>query len=197
MSGWDISKVAFVDIETTGLDPETDHIWEIAVIVDNIEHCWQQMLPEMHDGEPDWGCVSDWVLDNTQIRDVYNHEKALHPMSSVARFVELVKGRHLVGACPWFDSERLHRVLLQQFDGGPRGLPWHHHLIDIEQLMFATLIFADPTFVPVLPYDISDMCARIGVNSDEFIPKHSALVDTRWAKTVFERIVTRSCFPTL
>ena len=31
---YDPSQVAFIDTETTGLDPEDDYIWEIAVIVD-------------------------------------------------------------------------------------------------------------------------------------------------------------------
>ena len=42
-------NVAFVDTETTGLDPERNPIWEIAVIIpdgpDAGEHVWQQRLP--------------------------------------------------------------------------------------------------------------------------------------------------------
>ena len=42
-------NVAFVDTETTGLDPERNPIWEIAVIIpdgpDQGEHVWQQQLP--------------------------------------------------------------------------------------------------------------------------------------------------------
>lgn len=42
-------NVAFVDTETTGLDPERNPIWEIAVIIpdgpDHGEHVWQQRLP--------------------------------------------------------------------------------------------------------------------------------------------------------
>ena len=42
-------NVAFVDTETTGLDPERNPIWEIAVIIgdgpDAGEHVWQQQLP--------------------------------------------------------------------------------------------------------------------------------------------------------
>lgn len=126
-------NVAFVDTETTGLDPERNPIWEIAVIIpdgpDAGEHVWQQQLPLnspstngsdrmfiidragslpiIADGEraPRYSAnINRWVLDNTRFADDYDHDTALRPDDSIERFARLVEGRHLVGAVPSFDE---------------------------------------------------------------------------------------------
>lgn len=218
---YDQTKVAFVDIETTGLDPELDYIWEIAVIVDGVEHCWQQQLPGT-DGEPARGgshwstFVSEWVRENTRILDAYDHAAALLPFDSIERLESLVRGRHLVGACPWFDSERLHRV--QRRESDHLDLLWHYHLIDVENLAVGYLrgmrdavgriqaagtptpreviaVFAygdlpvDQFDETVLPWKSTDLSRALGVDPADFEPKHSALADARWAKALYERMM--------
>lgn len=127
---YDPSLVAFVDVETTGLDPEHDAIWEIAVIVDGFEVVWQQTL-------------TDRQIDNvhpeaariTNFYERYKAEETTPPSSSIRRLISLVEGRHLIGACPWFDSDRLHRLVLGDIRRTlGRQLPWHYHLIDVENL---------------------------------------------------------------
>jgi len=199
---YDASQVAFVDTETTGLDPELDYIWEIAVIVDGVEHVWQQRLPE-YDGGPDWTLVTDWVRENTRILDAYDHAAALLPFDSIERLESLVRGRHLVGACPWFDSERLHRAQLRESDH--RDLLWHYHLIDVENLAVGYLagvrqgyaemgmpwsrIGEEMVAVPELPWKSVDLSRALGVDPADFEPKHSALADARWAKAIYEKIM--------
>lgn len=201
---YDQTKVAFVDTETTGLDPETDHVWEIAVIVDGEEHVWQQQLPglDFPDFGPDWSVVSDWVLENTRIKQDYNHIAAYDPSVSIDMFVNLVRGRHIVGACPWFDSERLHRVSLAHNES--RDLPWHYHLIDVENLAIGYLTglregmilegypqdVADRDApVPGLPWSSTELSLALDVDPAQFEPKHSALADARWAKALYEAIM--------
>ena len=204
---YDQTKVAFVDIETTGLDPELDYVWEVAVIVDGVEHVWQQRLPGT-DGEPARGgahwstFVSDWVLENTRIVDAYDHAAALDPVESIDRFCNLVDGRHLVGACPWFDSERLHRLILAHIVPIERLHPWHYHLIDVENLAVGYIhgvnAGVDGTGgtggiggmpVPGLPWKSVDLSRALGVDPADFEPKHSALADARWAKALYERMM--------
>ena len=178
-------SVAFVDTETTGLDPELDYVWEIAVIIDDDEHVWQQKLPEL-DGGPDWSYVSEWVRENTGIVERYDHGHALSPANSIDRLAVLVRGRHIVGACPWFDSERMHRVALEH--SASRDLPWHYHLIDVEALAVGFL--AARGLVPELPWDSRELSRLVGVDSEDFLPVHHALTDARWAKAIYDRITS-------
>jgi DNA polymerase III epsilon subunit-like protein len=198
---YDASKVAFVDTETTGLDPEHDYIWEIGVIVDGEEYVWQQRLPEL-DGGPNWELVSDWVLENTRIVDTYDHEAALTPEHSIDNLIRIIGDRHMVGACPWFDSERLHRVHLT-VDPPRRDLPWHYHLIDVETLAVGYLqgrldyeervaldaIRSRVKITDELPWRSTDLSLAVGVDPADFEPKHSALADARWAKALYEKIM--------
>lgn len=197
---YDPSKVAFVDTETTGLDPERHRVWEVAVIVDGDEHVWQQQLagnPRCCNDEAcpyNWRDVDLWVLEHTGIMDRYDHATALAPWESIMRFVNLTRGRHLVGACPWFDSERLHRALLGFPDhtGRSRDLPWHYHLVDVETLavgaMFARAHDLDDVSLS-LPWESESISRVLGVEPPTGSHRHNALADARWAKQVFEAIV--------
>lgn len=174
---YDASKIAFIDTETTGLDAAVHHVWEIAVIVDGNEHTWQQRLrePAIRDADPH-------ALALTGFDERYNAAKAVPPPESIDRFSQLVAGRHLVGACPWFDEQRLAMWL------APGSTPtWHYHLIDVEALAVGYLT-ADDTWSPLLPWDSKDLSRAIGVDPDQFT-QHTALGDARWAKAMFEAIM--------
>lgn len=200
---YDQTKVAFVDTETEGLDPGMHGIWEIAVIVDGEEHCWQQRLwPDpsplsffglefastraIFERQVEAGAIDQWVLDNTGLADRYDHATALDPGASIERFVELTRGRHLVGACPWFDSERLHRLVRGYLPS--RDLPWHYHLIDVETLVVgATRMTTGDDMA--LPWSSDELSERAGVTPLPPEERHTALADARWAKAIFERVM--------
>lgn len=187
---YDPSKVAFVDIETTGLDPEYDAIWEIGVIVDDQPVVWQQMLSdrEIDNVHPDAARI-------TKFYDRYDASTALTPARSIRRLMNLVGDRHMVGACPWFDSERLHRVILRDRLGQiPRELPWHYHLVDVENLAVGFLM-ARGEFdgkVP-FPWKSRELAKMLGVDQDqlraEWGQEHSALADAEFARRMFEAVV--------
>lgn len=198
---YDPTQVAFVDTETTGLDPVRDPIWQVAVIVDEVEHVWQQKLPveRYAPGTPDpffmWP-EDSWVLENTTIRATYDHASALQPYESIDRFSDLVRGRHLIGACPWFDSERLHRLHLNTRTAGESRLhSWHYHLIDVETLMVGALTgrrhaLTQGLFSQMeLPWRSREMSLLVGVDPQQFGSAHDALNDARWAKACFEAVV--------
>lgn len=209
-------NVAFVDTETTGLDPERNPIWEIAVIIpdgpDAGEHVWQQRLPLLPSkathsvaffvAGAGWLPVIDsgrvprssanvnrWVLDNTRFADDYDHDTALRPDDSIERFARLVEGRHLVGAVPSFDEERLRRLYRRWVDPTATRFPWHYHLIDVEAMMVGFLL-GDPEgdWRLPLPWKSDDLSAAIGITPPDK-DRHTALGDARWAKAIYERIV--------
>lgn len=203
---YDASKIAFVDTETTGLDVEYHVVWEIAVIADGHEHVWQQKVGKsgMFNADPEAS-----KLTNFELR--YQDDDALSPEASIAMFDGLTQGRHLVGACPWFDSERMHRThraFVHNYDQGStsrdgyythRRHPWHYHLIDVETLTVGYMMGQEPHDKhpditqafdkTALPWKSEELSRYLGVEPDDFQPKHSALADARWAKAMFEAIM--------
>lgn len=177
-------SVAFIDTETTGLDPVKHRIWEIAIILPDGpeagEHCWQVRVPPGYD-------VDQWVLDNTRFSQDYNRDTAETVTETVLRFTELLNGRHLVGAVPSFDEERMRGMLVDFFYPQPIHLPWHYHLIDVEALAVGWLAARGETVE--LPWDSDELSRLVGVIPPEGDDRHTALADARWAKAIYDRIV--------
>lgn len=175
-------SVAFIDTETTGLDPDIHPIWEIAVIVDNVEHVWQQCLSAdaLADADP-------YAAQLTKFDERYDVDSALTREESMIHFCELVGGRHLVGAVPSFDEERLRRQYVELFEF-PGRFPWHYHLIDVEALAVGFLSARYPRWSPNLPWKSHDLSARFGIVTPKE-DEHTALGDARWAKRMYEEIV--------
>lgn len=185
---YDPSKVAFVDIETTGLDPEYDAIWEIGVIVDDQPVVWQQLLTDrqIDNVHPDAARI-------TKFYDRYDPETALTPARSIRRLMTLVGDRHMVGACPWFDSERLHRMILRDRLGElARGLPWHYHLVDVENLAVGFLMARGDFDKMPFPWKSRELAKMLGIDQDqlreEWGQEHSALADAEFARRMFEAV---------
>lgn len=186
---YDPSKVAFVDIETTGLDPEYDAIWEIGVIVDNQPVVWQQLLTDREIDN-----VHPKAAEITGFHTRYDPSTALTPLRSITRLMSLVGDRHMVGACPWFDSERLHRLILRAGGGIlPRELPWHYHLVDVENLAIGFLMARGDFEKVPFPWKSREIAKMLGVDQDklreEWGQEHTALADAEFARRMFEAIV--------
>lgn len=177
-----MTGVAFIDTETLGLDPECHPIWEIAVIVDGVEHCWQQKVSDaqLHGAD-------QFALDLTRFHERYSHYEALITQDSLPRLAELVDGRHWVGAIPSFDEERVRRAWLGHM-GRPldNRWPWHYHIIDVEALAIGWLC-AKGIELP-LPWDSNELTECLGLDPPPESERHSALADARWAKAIYERI---------
>lgn len=140
--------------------------------------------------------ITRWVVENTGITERYDHRRALSPFASIERFADLVDGRHLVGAVPSFDEERLRRLYRQYVDEHATRLPWHYHLIDVEALAVGYLAglaefqgydaFAG---LPSLPWSSDDLSRALGVEPPAAEKRHSALTDARWARRIYENII--------
>lgn len=215
---YDPTTIAFVDTETTGLDPEVDRIWQIAVIVwDSAtaqwsEHTWQQELPLVYvmpgtnTDDPNivgnasptaW--ASDWVKANTRLLADYDHDAALTEDRTEWMLRELLTGKHIVGAVPSFDADRLHRLIRRvDPERWATSTPWHYHLIDVETLMVGFgrgvstsggkgWIGKQPW--ENLPWSSTDLSRWCEVEPDLFGPAHDALNDARWARACYEAVM--------
>lgn len=175
----DQTKLAFVDTETTGLDPDLHQIWEVGLIVDEEPRRW--FLPV------DLGRADPIALRIGQFHERYP-DTAVTGLATVAafsaEFAALTRGRHLVGAVISFDEERLRR-LLKANGACPE---WHYHLIDVEALAVGFIVGRGLEYVaPTLPWDSSELSRSVGVDPDAF-DKHTALGDALWAKGIYEAV---------
>jgi len=173
---YDPTKVAFGDSETLGLNPHLHPIWELAIILPDTgdEHIWQVRPTPTEVSAADPIAVRISGFDKR-----YDDAAALRKGETVDRFSELLRGRHIVGAVPSFDEERL-RLMYLSVHGMHDRFPWHYRLVDVESGMLAKL--------GVGPGQEPDaLAALLGVTVHP--DKHSALGDARWVRAVFEALV--------
>lgn len=172
--------LVFLDTETTGLDPFTDHIWEIAAVIvaDGAVTEYQMFV------EHDVDLVA--ALPDAYRRD---HATRYDPTAAVsaadaARTVrEWFTGRrHLAGANPAYDAAMLAHLMHHTGVGQP---PWHHHLIDVETLAVAYLSSRGHRID--LPWRSDDLAAATGLpmtlpDGQPRYARHTALDDARWTR---------------
>lgn len=166
-----MGDVVFVDTETTGLDPDQHEIWEVA-LVDADGRTFEWMLPV------DLGRADPAALRIGRFHDRWQASMAESDATVFAKqFVDLTRGKHLVGAVISFDAERLWR-LLRSNDQCPM---WHYHLVDVEALIAGKL--GQPP-----PWSSEDLSRAVGVDPSDF-NRHTALGDALWVKAQYEAVM--------
>lgn len=191
-----MTNLAFVDTETTGLDPDVHQLWEVALILRDDEGTETERLWQL---PVDLGRADPFALNIGQFYERRNENSDLsHPADFAQDFADLTWGAHIVGAVPSFDEERLRRFLRSH--GACPG--WHYHLIDVEVLAVGRLMgYAlswgvetpqgkDAIELATPPWDSSKLSRGIGVNPDAF-EKHTALGDARWAREIYDVVMSK------
>ena len=186
---YDQTKVAFVDTETLGLNPEIHPVWEIAVIVDGVEHCWQQAVVEqvIKRAQPE-------AVECNGFHQRYDPSSAMTRGESVKLFADLTVGRHLIGCNPAFDGTRMETSLRAWWGLDP---VWHYRMRDINSMMHGYLCAHSRHLAaqgvnlddPEPPFSSSELSAALAVKQEDFEPRHTALADARWAKACYEAMV--------
>lgn len=203
-----MSRLIAMDTETTGLDPRTERVWEIAMIdIDTqAEQVYtiqppQQVVDDMHPkaaevnryhertSAEDWnwdiGDGISWGAFKGVFEDLYNW---LHEA-------------HVLGAVPDFDTRFLDSMFRLYEMPIPR---WHYHLIDIETMAFGwlhgrsaqaeaewkaenELITATRPKI-TLPWDSDELSAACGIHPPDGAHRHTALGDARWVASWWYRL---------
>ncbi|WP_185932510.1 3'-5' exonuclease [Streptomyces sp. WAC 01325] len=196
---------AFVDVESTGLDPVLHEVWEIAVILrhdgQDEEHTFRIHPENFISADPEALRINryfervaapDWVWDDreTAARQLHN----------------LLDGAVLIGSNPAFDAEMFAQLLGEYFDQ-PR--PWHYRTIDTATLAVGSLYGraaertrhdCDATWYSKVaravgwPWKSHDVSRHIRIEPPAPEVRHTALADAAWARDVFDAVTVPDAF---
>jgi hypothetical protein len=181
-----MSDLVFMDTETLGLQPEAP-VWEFAAIrrsVDGTEqefHCFIDHYPL-----PWIDSLPDEFADD--YRNRYNPEKAKTQWDALEMVRYATRGATVVGAVPNFDTERLQRMLVRmRLDCGGSYMPWHYHLVDVENLAVGFLAGRGKILPP--PWKSDELSKAIGVDPEQFA-RHTAMGDVLWVQAQYDAIMS-------
>lgn len=190
--------LAFVDCETTGLDPFLHDAWEIAVILRSDGHDEEhvfRILPDLSSADPQALQINRY------------HERTSHPdwawddrRTAATRLYAVLDGAAIVGSNPAFDAEMITHLFGRYFNQ-PR--PWHYRTVDIVTLAVGSLYGrasewtrkeCDATWYGKVaravgwPWKSHDVSRHIEIEPPAPDVRHTALGDARWARDVWDAV---------
>jgi DNA polymerase III epsilon subunit-like protein len=187
--------VAFVDTETTGLDPFQHDAWEIAVILRKPGEADQEAVFYL---EPDLTHADPKALEINRYHErVKMEDWSWGKPQDVARdLYRLLDGAVLVGSNPAFDADMISNIFTRYY-WHPK--PWHYRTVDIATLAAGYRFgqrdsgayggdFAFPGDLPSLPFSSRGLSRAVGVEPPGEGVAHTALGDAIWARDVYDAV---------
>ena len=210
--------LAFVDTETTHLDPRHGDAWEIAVIrrredgVDT-EYVWQ-VRPDLSTADPEALSIGKFH-ERFAIPDGWDAIEFIPsgpPMRSklpemLFDLQEALSGAVLVGSNPGFDVAFLSKLLWAH----NRKLPWHYRPVDIATMAVGHLygqaytltkqqcdaeFYARADQLLEGGWKSYELSRLMGIEPPTAAVAHTALGDARWARDVYDAITKADYFYT-
>lgn len=184
-------NLAFVDVESTGLNPSVHQPWEIAVILrepglPDEEHVWQ-IRPDLDKADAKALEVGRY-RERFAVPDGFEATSRAEPDGGVwllraheaaMEIQDMLRDAHMVAAVPSFDDGML-KALMGRWD---YRIFWNYRLICAETLVCGAL--RQP-----VPSGLKAAADAMGVRYDAG-ELHTALGDARLARSIYDAVMSR------
>lgn len=200
-----MQPLAFVDCETTGLNPDLHPVWEVGLVVrrfadeapfevDEIRKQWFLPVDSLafadtfalelngfHDRHPHG-------LGNVDVKDgrigKIADESVTDLLVFARQFAILTRGASLIGCVPSFDEERI-RTIIRSAGLTPT---WHYQPVDVETLAVGYLLNQHGSIDELeLPWHSDSLAGMLGIDTSQF-ERHTALGDADLAVAMWEAV---------
>lgn len=200
-----MTRLIFLDTESTGLDPDRHEVWEVGYIVRDEDHrdveaVWQIAPAHLERADP--YALRIGRFWERRAKSEPPGIESFAAQGRAERFAALIDGATIVGAVPDFDVRFLTKWLARC------GLPWtaHYHLCDVENLAVGYLrrqldeesslrgtgqaVSPWQALRAVLdpPWSSEALSMALGVKIREE-DRHTALGDARWARDLYDVVM--------
>jgi DNA polymerase III epsilon subunit-like protein len=175
------SRVAFVDVESTGRDPDVHEIWEIGLIARDhtagtAEFRWLIEPSRLRSAEPDALRIGRYYQRTADVQ-------WSDPARVAYELARLIDGAVVVGSNPGFDKDFL-RPFLADFG---QAYTAHYRPLCVTTVAYGYLCGRGEADGLRWPLSSDEVSSRVGVDPAGF-DRHTALGDCHWAAAVWDTV---------